>query len=423
MPHYHIWTIGCQMNKAESERLGSLLEERGYQSIAEPEDADIVIVNSCVVRESAESRVTNKLHTLRHLKKQHPQMTIAVTGCFVDSDETALKKAYPHVDYFFKAGDLPQWIDDIRPRELLPERPPVSVYVPIMQGCNNFCSYCIVPFRRGKERSRPVAEISTEAAELVGRGAREIVLVGQNVDSYGQDLAEKPDLADLLGTLQEIDGLFRLRFLTNHPKDMSHKLIEQVGRLPKVCPHLNLPVQAGDDATLELMKRGYTVDRYRGLIADIRRTVPNIALSTDIIVGFPSETVKQFQHTVDLLQEIRFDAVHVACYSTRSGTFAARHFTDDVPPTEKSRRLGVVERLQEKIATEINDELLGQTVEVLVEGRTKGKWHGRTRSDKLVFFHAPGDYVGQLTRVNIDRASPWSLQGKPVIGSGQGIRA
>ena len=265
-PLYHIWTIGCQMNKAESERLGSLLEQRGYQSTAIPEKADVVVVNSCVVRQSAENRVVNKLHALRQLKRLHPELIVAVTGCFVDADDVALKKQYPQVDYFFRAVDLPQWMDDIKPAEMLPKQPPVSVFVPIMQGCNNFCTYCIVPFRRGRERSRPLQDIVNESVRLVELGAKEVVLLGQNVDSYGRDLPENPDLADLLKELNAIEGLLRIRFLTNHPKDMSRRLIESVARLDKVCEQINLPVQAGDDSVLELMKRGYTVEHYRGLV-------------------------------------------------------------------------------------------------------------------------------------------------------------
>ena len=412
-PLYHIWTIGCQMNKAESERLGSLLEQRGYQSTAIPEKADVVVVNSCVVRQSAENRVVNKLHALRQLKRLHPELTVAVTGCFVDADDVALKKQYPQVDYFFRAGDLPQWMDDIKPAEMLPKQPPVSVFVPIMQGCNNFCTYCIVPFRRGRERSRPLQDIVNESVRLVELGAKEVVLLGQNVDSYGRDLPENPDLADLLKELNAVDGLLRIRFLTNHPKGMSRRLIVSVAQLDKVCEQINLPVQAGDDSVLELMKRGYTVDHYRDLVAEIRDRIPGVALSTDLIVGFPSETEEQFRRSVDLLSDLKFDAVHVACYSPRSGTFAARHMLDDVAATEKRRRLKVVEELQERISGEINEKLVGKSLGVLVEGKTRGKWRGRTRSDKLVFFSAPGDCLGKLARIVISKASAWSLQGIP----------
>ncbi len=411
------------MNKAESERLGSLLEQRGYQPVETPEKADLVILNTCVVRESAENRVINKLHILRRLKKRQPDLKIAVTGCFVETDITVQRKRYPQVDYFFPAGELPQWLEEIQPQEILTKHPPVNVYIPITQGCNNFCTYCIVPFRRGREHSRPAAEITNEVRILVERGAKEIILVGQNVDSYGRDLPGTPDLADLLSGLNEIEGVLRLRFLTNHPKDMSQKLIMSIAALPKVCAHINLPVQAGDDRILELMKRGYTVEHYRNLIKEIRRGIPGVSLSTDVIVGFPSEMEKQFENTVELLRDIRYDAVHVACYSPRAGTYAARNLADDIPGHEKDRRLKVIEELQEEILTDINQKLLGQLVDVLVEGKTRGKWRGRTRNDKLVFFPdaigAPGNYLGRQVNIRIEKTGPWSLQGSLANESGQ----
>ena len=416
MPHYHVWTIGCQMNKAESARIASLLEQQGYQAAGSTDDADVVVLNSCVVRQSAESKVVNKLHVLRRLKKARPDLVIALTGCLVGSDEVALRKAYPHVDHFFRPGELPEWLTHPPDSVPLPETASVSVYVPIIQGCNNFCTYCIVPYRRGREHSRPVNDIMREIEGLVRRGAKEVVLLGQNVDSYGHDLPDKSDLADLLGRVNGIDGLLRIRFLTNHPKDMSSKLIDRVATLDKVCRHISLPVQAGDDDVLAAMRRGYTVAHYRQLVAEIRERVPGVALSTDLIVGFPGETETQFQHSVDLLTELKFDAVHAACYSPRSGTVAAREFTDDVSREQKSRRLGIIEQLQQGILTEINVGLLGQAVEVLVDGRAKGKWRGRTQSDKLVFFSGPGDFLGRLVKTTVTRTGPWSLQGNVLNG-------
>ena len=417
IPRYFIWTIGCQMNKAESERLSAFLEQRGYQAAADAKTADIVVVNSCVVREHAENRVVNRLHTLKLLKKQNLNVTLAVTGCIVDSNVKALEKSFPHIDYFFKPGDFPSWIDEpefpvVNKEQEIPKHPAASAYVPIIQGCDNFCSYCIVPYRRGRERSRPLAEIVCEVGEMARRGVKEITLVGQNVDAYGHDLPQKPDLAELLQELNAIDGLARLRFLTNHPKDMSTRLIDAIVRLDKVCEHINLPVQSGSNNILQAMKRGYTAERYRELIAEIRRKIPEIALSTDVIVGFPSESAEQFQQTVNLLAELKFDTVHVAAYSPRPGTVAARELVDDVPPEEKKQRLGIIEQLQTGIAAEINARLLQQTVEVPVEGKEKGKWHGRTRTDKLVFFSDYAGLTGQLVNVRIEKTSPWSLQGK-----------
>ncbi len=417
MPRYHIWTIGCQMNKAESERLASFLEQRGYRAAVRAESADIIVLNSCVVREHAENRVINKLHTIKPLKKLHPNLTLAVTGCLVDSNTEEMKKDFPHVDYFFKPGDFPSWLNEtecsvFNMGQTLPRHPSTSVYVPIIQGCDQFCSYCIVPYRRGREKSHPLAEIVCEVRELVRRGVKEIILLGQNVDAYGHDLSENSDLAGLLGELNTVDDLVRLRFLTNHPKDMNAGLIDAVARLDKVCEQINLPVQSGSNTLLKVMGRGYTVERYRELIAELRQKIPGVALSTDVIVGFPSESEEQFRQTEDLLADLKFDTVHVAAYSIRPGTIAARELKDDVPPEEKKRRLKVIEQLQVGIAAEINARLLGQTVEVLVESKEKGKWRGRTRSDKLVFFGDQADRLGQLVNVRVERTSPWSLQGK-----------
>jgi tRNA-2-methylthio-N6-dimethylallyladenosine synthase len=412
MFQYHIWTIGCQMNKAESERLGNFFEQLGYQPVSAAEEADIIVLNSCVVRQSAEDRVINKLDALKLLKKKNPGLTLALTGCLVDSDTDQLKKNFPHVDYFFKAGEHPYWLEKTDWGQVLPRHTSPSVYVPIMQGCNNFCSYCIVPYRRGREKSRPVAEISSEASELVKRGAREVILLGQNVDSYGHDLPGKPDLAELLKELNCISRLTRLRFLTNHPKDMTIKLIEAVASLDKVCEMICLPIQSGNNDILKLMRRGYTVEHYYQLIAEIRRKIPGVALSTDVIVGFPSESEEQFLESYNLLSELKFDTVHVAAYSPRPGTIAAKELEDNIPGSEKKRRLLMVEQLQEGIATEINARLMGRTVEILVEGKKKNKWQGRTRSDKLVFFSDDGEHLGQLVNVRIESTSPWSLQGK-----------
>jgi tRNA-2-methylthio-N6-dimethylallyladenosine synthase len=276
-----------------------------------------------------------------------------------------------------------------------------------------------VPYRRGREKSRPLQEIYDEVSCLAKSGVKEVVLVGQNVDAYGHDLPEKPDLAGLLYLLSDIDGISRIRFLTNHPQDMSARLIEAMAALPKVCREINLPFQAGSDDMLKKMRRGYTADDYRRLVGRLRQRMPDIALSTDVIVGFPGETDEQFQDTLKLLKEVRFDAVHVAAYSVRPGTIAARELPDDVPAAVKKARLEAVESLEAVIAAGINAGLLGQKLEVLVEGRDKGKWHGRTRSGKLVFFAGDGeDLTGKLVNIKIDKTSPWSLQGTQDRGEG-----
>jgi len=400
------------MNHAETERLAALLESHGYKNTPTAGEADLIVLNTCVVRESAENRVVNKLMRLRHLKKSHPQIKIALTGCFVTSDPLEMRHKYPFVDYFFQAGGAPTFSDLAdTSKTVLPRPAAVSSAVTIIQGCDNFCSYCIVPFRRGREKSRPVTEIVEEARYLVEGGAREIVLLGQNVDSYGHDLEGSPDLACLLEKINEIEGLSRIRFLTNHPKDMNTRLIEAVAGLEKVCKQLNLPVQSGDDEILEKMRRGYNLSDYRNLLSKIRNGIEGVAITTDIIIGFPGETAEQFDNTLKFIREARFDAVHLAVYSPRPQTLASRKYPDDVLPEEKERRRKLIEETQEQIAAEINSALYGQSVEVLVEGRKKGRWFGRTKSDKLVFFTHSDNWLGKLALVKIDKTSPWFLRG------------
>ncbi len=434
MSRYFIWTIGCQMNKAESQQIAGYLDSAGYQAATSFSSADLVVLNTCVVRQSAENKVLGTLGLLKGLKNEHPNLQILVTGCLVNSDSQELKRRFPHVDLLFKPGDYPELIDWGHKQGMPVEQrllryplatprasahsndtemaPSPCALIPIIQGCDNFCSYCIVPYRRGREVSRPVEEIVYEVEELARRGIKEITLLGQNVDSYGHDLPEHTDLADLLGELSSIDDLARIRFLTNHPKDISLKLIEAIASLNKVCEHLELPVQSGDNDILKAMRREYTVERYRELVNFIRRKVPQISLSTDIIVGFPGETEEQFEHSLSLVQEMRFDVIHVAAYSPRPGTIAWRECQDNIPAEVKKERLNKIEELQTAIASEINSQLQGREVEVLVEGRKGGKWFGRTRSNKLVFFEDAGGWLGQLARVQIGKTSPWSLGGE-----------
>jgi tRNA-2-methylthio-N6-dimethylallyladenosine synthase len=402
------------MNRAESERLGSLFEQRGYQPTTTLEEADIIVLNSCVVRQSAESRVINQLYRLRAWKETRAKAILALTGCLVSSESKALKRKFPHIDYFFKSGEYPPWLGKAANVIPLPNQPCPCTYVPIIQGCDNFCSFCIVPYRRGRERSRPVYEIVAEIKELVSRGTKEAILLGQNVDSYGHDLPDRPNLSILLYKLNDIEKLARIRFLTNHPKDMSHKLIRAIAELDKVCHQINLPVQSGDNEILAAMKRGYTAGDYRRLVERIRQWIPDMALSTDVIVGFPSESDIQFHATLELLGELRFDSIHIAAYSPRQGTAAAMDYPDDVPTEVKKARLAIIEKQQVRIATEINNHLVNKTLEVLVEGYQKGKWHGRSRSGKLVFFSVNNNLLGKLVEVKIIKASPWSLQGKVI---------
>ena len=425
MPSYFIWTIGCQMNKAESRQIAGYLDAAGYQAATSFSHADLVVLNTCVVRQSAEDKIVGTLGLLKGLKSKRTGLQILVTGCFVNSHTQELERQFPHVDLLFKPGhyhELVAWGQkqgipiDHRSLQHSHDRPAAATHpcalVSIIQGCDNFCSYCIVPYRRGSEVSRPVGEVVCEVTELVRRGAKEVTLLGQNVDSYGHDLPGHPDLADLLNELAGIDGLIRIRFLTNHPKDMSLKLIKTMASVSKICEHLELPVQSGDNDILKAMSRGYTVERYRDLVHTVRHMIPHVSLSTDMIVGFPGETEEQFQHSLSLVQEMRFDVVHVAAYSPRPGTIASREYRDDVPAEVKKERLHQIEELQTATATEINSQLLGQELEVLVEGTKGGKWFGRTRSNKLVFFEDADDWLGQLAMVDIQKTSPWSLVGQ-----------
>ncbi|HEY0581104.1 MAG TPA: MiaB/RimO family radical SAM methylthiotransferase, partial [Chloroflexota bacterium] len=290
--------------------------------------------------------------------------------------------------------------------------PGISEGITIHQGCNRSCTYCIVPSTRGGERSRPPAVIVDEVRQLVSRGTREVVLLSQIVERYGRDLRPRVLLSELLGQLNQVDGLERIRFLTSYPGDFGRDLIDAIANLPRVCEDVNLPIQSGDDDVLRRMKRGYVVENYRQLIGRLRERMPEIGLSTDVIVGFPGETEAEFDNTLRMLDEFRFDVVHVAMYSPRPGTVAANDMLDDIPRPEKRRRLHEVEALQKEIATRINARYLDRTVDVLVEGVAKGRWYGRTRTNKLVHFDDARDLAGQRVDVTITATEPWFLEGR-----------
>jgi len=427
---YHIWTIGCQMNQADSWRAAEQLEGLGWQATPDVEQADLIVLNTCVVRQSAEDKAYGRIGSLKPVKRHKASTAIVVMGCLVGEESSALEQSFPFVDLFLRPSDVEGLMSYVRGKwaSVTPDGTgkaadvPVCCFVPVMEGCDNHCTYCIVRLRRGRERSRTLEETKAEVRSLVDRGAREVTLLGQNVDAYGHDLPGQPDLADLLHAVHEVDGLWRIRFLTSHPNDMSERVIDAVAQLDKVCEHIELPVQAAHDLTLKRMARGYTVEQYRSLVQRIRDRVPGASLATDVIVGFPGETQEHFEATCDLLADARFDVVHVAAYSPRPGTPAVL-LADDVSPEEKHRRRRLVEELQRRIATEINQDLLGSTVEVLVEEAYKGKWKGRTRANKLVFFEHDEAWRGKLVPIQITWAGPWSMQGKlgaPSSGPGQG---
>ena len=425
---FHIWTIGCQMNEADSAKIAATLQEAGYSPTADERDADIVVLNSCVVRQAAEDKVSGKLSSLIRLKREKPEVAVVLTGCMVTNQQERLREQFPHVDLFFNpsefgkleaiAPELGELDDDL---ELLPHyyvdeqlsSAGVVAYVPIIYGCNFLCSYCIVPYRRGKERSRPLDEIVREVETLVARGIREVTLLGQTVNAYGHDLKETPGLDDLLRAVDAIPGLARLRFLTSHPKYMSDAIIDTMAELPSVCEHMNLPVQAGDDEVLRRMRRTYSRDYWLDRIQYTRQQMPTSTIATDIIVGFPGETEAQFLQTFDLLEQARCDKVHLAMYSPRPGTLSAR-WEDDIPHEEKHRRHRELEKLQERIQTATSQARLGDRVEVLVERRAKGRWTGRTRGNTLVHFDDERELAGKLIDVRVTTASPWFLLGEPV---------
>jgi tRNA-2-methylthio-N6-dimethylallyladenosine synthase len=437
---YHIWTEGCQMNVADSQRVGSALEALGYDMTSTPAKADVLVLNTCVVRQSAEDKAVGRLSSLKPLKDRNPQLVINLMGCLVGvKGSQHLQKRFPFVDVFSPPSDPGPLIAHLTQAEtreyerkqthdrfsfmdgelILPaheKQQLVSAFVPVVLGCSHACTFCIIPYKRGVERSRPEGEIIAEVRSLVHQGVKEVTLLGQIVDRYGKDFPDGSDLAELLNSIHEVDGLERIRFLTSHPNWMTGALLDAVADLPKVMPHIEVPVQAGDNKVLENMRRGYTADQYRQLVADIRGRLngefPGVSIATDIIVGFPGESPEQFQRTYDLLAELKMDVAHLARYSTRAGTVADRRLEDDVSDEEKWERFRALEELQESIAAEINQNYLGQTVEVLFEEEVRGRWKGRTNTNKLVFVESEQSLRGQTLPVAITWTGPWSMQGR-----------
>ena len=423
------------MNVADSLRIASALEHLGYQPTDLAEEANVIVLNTCVVRQSAEDKAYGRLHSLRPLKQKRPELVINLMGCLVGvHGYDRLAKHFPFVDVFSPPSDPGPLVAYLTQDEsyaleqaeteqryktqdhelILPldERGRlVSTYVPVVLGCSHACTFCIIPYRRGVERSRRVGEILADVHSLVSQGVKEITLLGQIVDRYGKDIPEGPNLAALLHQIDKVEGLERIRFLTSHPNWMTTELLETVAELPKVMPHIEVPVQAGDDLVLENMKRGYTADDYRQLVKVIRDIIPGVAIATDVIVGFPGESEDQFQRTYDLLEELRLDVAHLARYSVRPGTVAERRMADDVPDEEKWQRFRLLEEQQERIAGEINAHYLGQKVDVLFEEKVRDRWRGRTPTNKLVFVASDSDLRGQVHTVRITWTGPWSMQG------------
>ena len=444
------------MNEADSRRLSEGLSEAGWVPCHDLRAADLLILNTCVVRQQAEDRAQKRLAYCSELKRHRPEVRVALMGCMVGSREAPAaraREAWPDVDFFVPPSDPEPLLRVLRAEQAamsrseadldqlsaqvmdeyaapsrrarlralavrdsaVPETSPLCAQVPVVLGCSHACTYCIIPYRRGRERSRPMPDILTEAASLSQAGARELVLLGQIVDRYGHDLPEHPTLDALLREVARIPDVWRVRFLTSHPNYLTDALIETVATTAKICPLIELPVQAGDDEILERMRRGYTVDDFRALVARIRSRIPTVAIHTDMITGFPGETIEQFEHSEALLKELRMDKVHLAKYSPRPDTYAARRYADDVPADEKERRLRHLDDVQRQIQTEKNAEWEGQIVEVLVEGydEKRGRWRGRDRHDRWVFFPDTRVRRASLATVRITRPAPFALVGEP----------
>ncbi|GAB6180764.1 tRNA (N6-isopentenyl adenosine(37)-C2)-methylthiotransferase MiaB [Desulfotomaculum defluvii] len=431
----YIQSFGCQMNERDSESLAGMLEDLGYSPTDTQEKADIIVLNTCCVRETAESKVFGLLGRLRKLKVAKPDLILAVCGCMPQQEDAAkrIRHSFPFVDLIFgthNIHELPRMIHQVQENHEailevwatekgISENVPVrrkdklKAWVTIMYGCNNFCTYCIVPYVRGRERSRQPEEIVNEITELVQEGYKEVTLLGQNVNSYGKDFTNKYRFADLLLDLEKIEGLERIRFMTSHPRDFDQRLIDVIASAKKVCEHYHLPAQAGSNRILKLMNRGYTREHYLELISKIKRAVPNASITADLMVGFPGETEEDFEDTLDLVKQVRYDSAFTFVYNIRSGTPAAK--MEQVPEEVKSKRIQKLIELQGHISLENNQMEEGRVLEVLVEGETKTNpdlLAGRTRTNKLVVFKGAKDLIGKLVAIKIIKGRPNLLEGE-----------
>ena len=440
MKKMKILTYGCQMNVADSERMSGQLQTIGYENIDDIDSADLILLNTCCVRESAEDRVYGKIGELKHLKRQNPKLIIGITGCMAQKEGEKLIRRAPHIDFVLGTGRAGELINVVKNLEEVQEHivdisdvdgvyrknlssPPhthtiqknFSIFVPIMYGCNNYCTYCIVPYVRGRERSRLPVDIINEIEAAVKEGVVEITLLGQNVNSYGKD-HKLANFAELLTEVDKIEGLRRVRFMTSHPKDLSDELIAAIRDGKNICEHIHLPVQYGSDRILKKMNRVYTVEQYRQLVKKIREHIPNVSLTTDLIVGFPGETDDDFNETLNFIREIKFDAAYTFIYSKRSGTPAAK-FDEQIDEDIKHKRLERLMKVQNGISMEINNQLQDKIFEVLVEGPSKTDeniYTGRTRTNKLVLFQRSDEQPGDFINVKITQPQTWLLKAERV---------
>lgn len=427
------------MNENDSEKIAGMLEALGYLPARSPDEADVIILNTCCVRRNAERKVYGRIGQFKRLKERNPDLVLAVCGCMVqqEAELSVLDQRYPYVDLVFGTHNLhrlPELLKQVQSErtrvlevwesqgevvEGLPikHKPGFQAWITVMYGCNNFCSYCIVPYVRGRERSRTRESVLSEVRSLVESGFIEFTLLGQNVNSYGKDLSDDYDFASLMRDVSEIEGVTRLRFTTSHPKDMSERLIDVIAERDNICEHIHLPLQAGSNSVLKRMNRWYTREDYLRLVDRIRERIPSCSITTDLIVGFPGETREDFEDTLDMVRRIRFDSAFTFAYSPRVGTPAA-DMQDQVPRDESMERLYKLIELQNSISKEKNQEMLGQVVEVLVEGQSKTnpeKHQGRTRTNKIVTFVPAEDLsAGSQALVRITEAKTWTLEGEVV---------
>ncbi|MBI1986899.1 MAG: tRNA (N6-isopentenyl adenosine(37)-C2)-methylthiotransferase MiaB [Nitrospinae bacterium] len=426
-------TYGCQMNEYDSEKIGGILQGEGYQLTDNLEEAQLILVNTCCIREKAEQKFYSQLGRLAGLKKKNPSLAIGVGGCIAQREGKRIFERAPQVDLVFGTQNisrLPELLRQLRQGKgkvadvaqvkgefvspHIRRESTVKAWVTIMQGCNNFCSFCVVPYTRGPERSVPGEMILDEIRGLARQGYKEVTLLGQNVNAYGKDLVDEGAFPGLLSRVDDLDGIERIRFTTSHPKDLSEELMGAMARLAKVCEHIHLPVQAGSDSVLDRMNRRYTAGEYRAKIARLRALLPSIGISTDVIVGFPGESQEDYARTRELIEEVEYDSLFLFKYSARPETVAAT-LSDQVPEEVKQERFEEILALQKGITLRKNQELEGKRVEVLVEGASKkdpAKLTGRTRTHKIVNFRGPEGLVGHLVELEVIQGKLYSLEGR-----------
>lgn len=431
--NFYIETYGCQMNVADSEVVTSILSSAGYIQTPDLDKADVILVNTCAVRENAEARVYGRLGDFKHLKKSNPGVIVGVLGCMAERLRKDLMESESFVDLVVGPDEyrsLPGLVENAAGGEkgiavrlsrvenyddIVPFRADgISAWISVMRGCDKFCTFCVVPFTRGRERSRTLVSVVREVEDLVKRGFREITLLGQNVNSY---LDQSQDFADLLAAVARVDSSVRIRFTTSHPQDMSEKLIETIAQHSNICNYVHLPVQSGSDRLLELMNRTYSADHYRKLVDRIKRTIPGVSLSTDIISGFPTETAEDHRSTIELMKEVGYDGAFTFKYSPRENT-KAWAMTDDVPEEVKIGRLNEIIDVQREISFRKNQEMIGAEVEVLVEGESRksaNEFCGRTDTNKMVVFPRNGYRAGDYIHVRVERANSATLFGTHVV--------